>query len=383
MNMRSASAGIVCSMAMTDSSSCPALRNRAASTPIGTPRRMAAPTGISTRIRWSSVRATISLTIAWPPRIEGESVPRKAAATSGTRLPSRSAMALSWAMRRPSIRPSSASRSRIHVRGNRSAITHARQQHRGVVGKEPPVVLEEAKLQALELTVRREDVHDVDLARGQRAIRERVLHHGDAAQAQAVVALEPGPPVLALEEARAEGGAQIRMPGEVADGPQAQALGLRTPDRQGIGIGEAQRGTHGQALGFEPGADRICRGERRVLQDHAPERARVLRIEIDGPGRERAIRDARAAEARVPLDARLSHRFDDLGRDLGQDIALGEGLRSDADDAVRRRARAGWSEEQHHQDERVEDQRAARPARPSPSHGVSRRPARASQASAR
>ena len=46
-----------------------------------------------------------------------------AAATSGTRLPSRSAMALSWAMRRPSIRPSSASRSRIHVRGNRSVIS--------------------------------------------------------------------------------------------------------------------------------------------------------------------------------------------------------------------------------------------------------------------
>jgi hypothetical protein len=260
---------------------------------------------------------------------------------------------------------------------------HARQQHRGVVGKEPPIVLEKAQLQALELPVRRENVHDVDLARGQRAIRERVLHHGDARQAQAVVALEPGPPVFALQEARAEGGAQIRMRGEVADGPQAQALGLFTPDRQGIGIGEAQRGTHGQALGFEPGADRVYRGERRILEDHASERARVLRIEVDGPGRERAIRDARAAEARVSLDARLSHRFDDLRRDLGQDIALGEGLRSDADGAVRRRTRDGWSEEQHHRDQRVEDQQAARRARPLPSHGVRRRPARASPGSAR
>jgi hypothetical protein len=51
----------------------------------------------------------------------------------------------------------------------------------------------------------------------------------------------------------------------------------------------------------------------------------------------------------VPLDARFSHRFDDLGRDLGQDIAFGEGLRSDPDDAVRRRARAGWSEEDQRQ----------------------------------
>ena len=117
-----------------------------------------------------------------------------------------------------------------HVRGKSLGDLPARQQHRGVVGKEAPVVLEEPKLQALELTVGREDVHDVHLARGERAIGERVLHHRSTRlRRQAVVAPQPGPAVLALEKARAEGGAQLRMPGEVADGPQAQALGRVAP----------------------------------------------------------------------------------------------------------------------------------------------------------
>ena len=77
-----------------------------------------------------------------------------------------------------------------------------------------------------------------------------------------------------------------------------------------------------------------------VLQDDAGERPRVLGIEVDRARLERPVGHAGAAQADAPLHPRLADRFDHLGRDLGQDVALGERLRAHADHAVVGRARA-------------------------------------------
>ena len=76
----------------------------------------------------------------------------------------------------------------------------AGQEHRRVVREEAPIVPEDPKSQALELPVRREDVHDIHLAAGERPVRQGVLHHPYASQRQAVVAPESRPAVLALQK---------------------------------------------------------------------------------------------------------------------------------------------------------------------------------------
>jgi len=90
-----------------------------------------------------------------------------------------------------------------------------------------PVVLEQVEAQPLELSVRREHVHEIDLAARDRAIGERVLHDVGAGQAQAVERPQARPAVLALEKARAERGAQLGI-GEDEESRDAQHPGAQT-----------------------------------------------------------------------------------------------------------------------------------------------------------
>ena len=189
----------------------------------------------------------------------------------------------------------------------------AGEEHRRVVRKEAAIVLEDPQPQPLELPVRREDVHEVDLAADDRPVRQRVLHHAHASQRQAVVAPQSGPAVLALEESRAERRGEPGVAREVADAPERQPLGRLGTDRERVRVAEAERLAHRQSRRREARADRLGRSERRVLQDDVGERSRVLGIEVDGARRDRAIGDAGAAEAELPLDPRLAGLLDAPG----------------------------------------------------------------------
>ena len=133
----------------------------------------------------------------------------------------------------------------------------ADEQHRGVVGEEAPVVLQQPQAMPGELAVGREDVHDVDVAGGDRAIRERVLHDAHPGQRQAVVPAEAGPAVVALEEPGAEGRGQLPVAGEVADGPEPEAVGRVGADGERVRVGEAQGAPMVRPSGSSRRADRV------------------------------------------------------------------------------------------------------------------------------
>src|SRR5262245_30658909 len=122
------------------------------------------------------------------------------------------------------------------------------------------------------------------------------------------------------------------MPGQVADRPELQALRRLPADGERVRVGEAQRTAHLETARRKPPADRGDAIERWVLQDHPGERACVLGVQVDVTMLERASGDTGAAEAELPLDARLAGGLDHLRGEFGEEIALGERLRADADD---------------------------------------------------
>src|SRR5438477_366354 len=60
------------------------------------------------------------------------------------------------------------------------------------------------------------------------------------------------PAVVALEEAGAEGGPQLRVPREIADGAEPEALGLLGSDRERVGVGEPEGGADGEPPRLQP-----------------------------------------------------------------------------------------------------------------------------------
>jgi hypothetical protein len=151
-----------------------------------------------------------------------------------------------------------------------------------------------------------------------------VLHHAHRGEGQAIPARQPGPAVLALEEAGAEGRGELALALEIADAAEAEAVRGIDADGERVGVVEAEGLAHGQPRCDESGADRFGRAEGRVLQDDVRESARVLGIEVDGARGEGAIGETGAPQAELPLRARLAGPIDHLGRDLREDIALGE-----------------------------------------------------------
>src|SRR5881409_705899 len=224
------------------------------------------------------------------------------------------------------------------------------EQNGRVVGKEAPVVGEQDEIEPREPAVGGEDVDDVHAAGGERRVRQRVLHDPHVGEAQAIVAPEPRPPVRALEEAGVEGRAQAGVAGEIADGPQAQPRRLVATDGERVRVVEAERHADDDALRVERGAHGADRRERGLFEDRLRDRARVLRIDVDGSAGERAPGEARAAKAEPSLGAGLAGLVDDLRDDLRQDVALGERLRADAEARPLRPRRAGGEQQREHRE---------------------------------
>ena len=69
-----------------------------------------------------------------------------------------------------------------------------------VTWKEAPIVFEEAQVEALDLCVRRVDVHDIDLAARDGLVGELVLDSVDVFHLESVVSCKPGVAVLPSDE---------------------------------------------------------------------------------------------------------------------------------------------------------------------------------------
>src|SRR5262249_24957059 len=113
---------------------------------------------------------------------------------------------------------------------------------------------------------------------------------------------------------------------------------------------------------LEARADGVDAHERRVLHDHPGNRAGVFGIDIDRARLERAIGHTGSTEPDLARHAGLAHLLDDLGDDLRDDVALGERLRSHADDAVGRASRRRGIREHGHQQRTPEPVHRSPPA---------------------
>jgi hypothetical protein len=138
-----------------------------------------------------------------------------------------------------------------------------------------------------------------------------VLHDPHLGELQAVVPAQARPAILTLEEPGVEGRGEGRVAAEVADRPQPQSLGGGAPDGQRIRVVEAQRIADREAERMQPIAERGDRRHRRVFQDQAADRSRVLDVDVDVAAGQRAIHDARTAEAQS--DRVRAPRRDDGG----------------------------------------------------------------------
>ena len=67
------------------------------------------------------------------------------------------------------------------------------------------------------------------------------------------------------------------------------------------------------------------------MEDGGQRRARVLDVDVDVAGRQRAFADQRAAEIQAAIDGQPGLALDRLRDDLPEDQLLGEVLRADDD----------------------------------------------------
>jgi hypothetical protein len=159
------------------------------------------------------------------------------------------------------------------------------------------------------------------------------------------VAPETWPAIVAVEEAGIERGRQAGMPAEIADGAQAQPRGRVSAHGEGVRVGEAERLADDQAARLHPRAQRRHIGHRRIVENGAADRARVFRVDVDIAAGQRAVDDARPAQAEPSLNRRFADLLGDPGHDLGDDVALGERFGAHAN---RGRAALGGPGEHRH-----------------------------------
>ena len=160
------------------------------------------------------------------------------------------------------------------------------------------------------------------------------MARGGARNVSPYVLARPGVAVLPLQELVAEarlppGGG----PGRVGDGLQLQPFGVGGADEDRKRVLEPQR-IEDREAGVRIAATDLVEhaasvGDRRLPEDRGQRRARVLDVDVDVAGADRAVADERAAQIQAPLDDDAA-RFERLRQQFAEKDLLGEVLRPDA-----------------------------------------------------
>src|SRR5438477_7804418 len=201
-------------------------------------------------------------------------------------------------------------------------------EHRLVARKIFPVVLEHAKFVALDLGVGGIDVHDIDLAGGDRFVSEAVIETRGCRVGQPVRGLQSRPTVPTADEFLRQAELQARVPREVRERADPERLRAVLAHRERVSVVEAEPHRDTEALRRE-GVIEIPDARITVdLEDLPRDRPRVFGVEVDRAGLARGEHDAGVAEARSVLDGDFA--FDRPAQHLAEDVGLGKALGADA-----------------------------------------------------
>ncbi len=194
-----------------------------------------------------------------------------------------------------------------------------------------PVVGQDDEAVACDQAVGGIAIDDINLAGVEGLILDGGQEGMHLAEVQVVRRRESRQSVGAADEIRGEtGGEAVGYAGEVAQ--RVQAVACRGPgtDGDGIGVLEAERGQPldtpaAPELGGDAGEHRrgVCLG--RFAQDHEQAGAGVLGVDIDGTGAQGLERNLGCAESGPSRDSDTA-RLEELGKDLGEQVGLAEGL---------------------------------------------------------
>jgi hypothetical protein len=179
-----------------------------------------------------------------------------------------------------------------------------------------------------DLRVGRVQIGHIQLAVGERAIREIVVEPANVFVRQPVALAQTGPAIRTLEELVTESQAQLRMRGELRhplDSELARAVATHAQD---VRIVETQRLRSPRARARQSGTQLRIVSDGLLRKDLRPQSTAVLRIAIDVAALERAPQHARPTELTAMLRC-LTGIARQLDADLAENHGLGEHLRAD------------------------------------------------------
>ena len=253
---------MVCSRPAAPTTTRPRRGRRAATTPSGTARAIAA----------SSDSPTSALCSAARPAIDASACSRGAATRAADArgeeirgdLALGNAIQLGAGVERDHRRVVDAALQALDRReGGRRARGQIRavEQDGVVAGEELAVVGQHAQRVGADLGVGRVDVHHVGAAARERAVGEVVVHAARLV-GEAVVGAKPGPAVAAVHDLVREHQPQLGMRDEVGDAADAERGRARLGHRQRVAVVEAQRPAHAQAVAGQHVGERPARRPR-------------------------------------------------------------------------------------------------------------------------
>jgi hypothetical protein len=221
-----------------------------------------------------------------------------------------------------------------------------RAQHAGIVGDSRPQqdhrvvarqrrggIVEHHEVVGRDPAVAREPRDDIDLPACDGLVEQGGIEARGAAERQPVRGAHRGPLAAAEKLVVGAQGQRTRVPGEIAEPPQAEPGRRLAPDGERVSVLEAERAQAADALVRDVALD---------LAQDLPARRAAVAAELVGPQRPRVVDVGieRAAPQRIEHDIG-PQALDDLDRDVAgcqpcpqqlcEDVLLGEALGAHAD----------------------------------------------------
>ena len=192
------------------------------------------------------------------------------------------------------------------------------------------IVGEDRQAVASDLRIGRVGVGDVDRSARECLVRQAVVHRLDVRRRETVARGERWIAVASSEKLGAQAEAKVGGARQIGDRGEVAPRGERGRDREGVRVVETEGIAHLDAADRERAAEARQVPVARGVQNRLGERAGVLGVHVDGSLLQRPEDDRGAAEPLLVRDRAVPGGPGGLGGDLGEDVRLGEPLRSDA-----------------------------------------------------
>ncbi|KWT72685.1 hypothetical protein APY03_5998 [Variovorax sp. WDL1] len=236
-------------------------------------------------------------------------------------------------------------------------------QHHCVVAREVAAVVgQHAQAEVVDLGVGGVDVDDVDLLRRDRVVSQAMVQPGGLLR-EAVARGQALPAIGAADEFVGQAQPQIGMARQVAEGANAEPIGIGRAHGERVAVVEAQRNRDAEAERCERGVHRLGRHGLRVLEDLQRHRAGVFGVQIDAARAQGLVDDGGVPQALPEPGRGRQMGRGGLRQHLGQDVGLGEALGPDVQARVLRLRGCRCAEQaQEGQGEKPQVEQAMHPA---------------------